>query len=91
MPARDLEEIDAALALDGDLLGFGVRTPIAVHPRDEVGLGFVATDLIGEFLGDDDFVFGPMVDGALLAEELTQGLEEAEVGVGPNTGSGRYS
>jgi len=81
MPAGDLEEVEASLALDGGLLGFGVRSPIAIHPRDKLGLGFVATDLVGEFLGDDDFVVGPMVDGALLAEELAQGFEEADVGI----------
>ena len=74
MRARDLEEVESALALDGDLLGFCVRAPVTVDPGDEVGLGGVATDLVGEFLGDDDFVFSPMVDGALLSEELTQGL-----------------
>ena len=81
MPAGDHEEVEAALALYGELLGFGVRAPIAIHPRDEVGLGFVTAELIREFLGDDHLVFSPMVDGALFAEQLAQGLKEAEVGV----------
>ena len=80
MAARDLEEIKGALTLHRGLLAAG-RSPIAIHPRDEVGLGGVAPNFVGEFLGDCDLVTGPVVDGALFAEDAAEGFEEADVGV----------
>ena len=79
MPARDLEEVEAALALD--LMLTASASPVAVDPGNEIGLGAVAPDFVRKLAGDGDLVIGPMVDGALLAEELAQRFEEAEVGV----------
>ena len=41
----------------------------------------VAAEFIGEFLRDADFIRRPMVDGALIAERLAHGREEADGGV----------
>jgi hypothetical protein len=68
MPARDLEEVERTLALD--LVLTAAAPPVPIDPRDELGLGFIAADLVRELTGDGDLVVGPMVEGSLLAEEL---------------------